>query len=215
MNARKIFFATLLTAFTLSTQAQDQSKQLLDQVSTEMASYKTMDLVFEYSLDNNQEDVHQQTSGTAQIQGDLYHINFLDNVFIYDGENTIVIIPEDEEVNISQGNMDDEGLMTPSKLFSFYKEGYTYKWDILVNEEGKKIQFIQLIPIDTNSEVGSMLLGIDVDQKRIYKLIETGKDGVITTFKISKFGVNSPISEDLFKFDKNHYEELDYIINQS
>ena len=83
------------------------------------------------------------------------------------------------------------------------------------DNEDKKIQFIQLIPIDTNSEVGSMLLGIDVDQKRIYKLIETGKDGVITTFKISKFGVNSPISENLFKFDKNHYEELDYIINQS
>jgi len=208
---------TIIVLFTaiVSINAQDKSKALLDKVSSEISSYQTMTLKFDYSLDNTAEGVHQETNGIAYLKGDRYHIAFLGSVFIFDGKQTIVIIPDDEEINITEGDMEDEGVMTPSKLLSFYKEGYTYKWDLKVVEDGKNIQFIQLIPIDSNSELGSMLLGIDLDTNQIYKLIETGKDGVVTTFKIISFKSNEDLNDELFRFDRAQYEELDYIINDS
>ena len=58
-------------------------------------------------------------------------------------------------------------------MLTFYKEGHTYQWDILQNVQGRKIQYVKLIPIDTNSQIKSILLGIDAETKHIYKLIET------------------------------------------
>jgi hypothetical protein len=158
--------------------------------------------------------VHQETEGKAYLKGDKYQISFIGNIFIYDGSQSIVIIPEDEEINVSPGNMEEEGTITPSKLLTFYKEGYTYKWDISMQEAGKNIQFIRLVPIDSNSEVATMLLGIDTDNKEIYKMIETGKDGIVTTFTILNFNKNEDLSETLFSFDEAYYESLDYIINK-
>ena len=60
----------------------------------------------------------------------------------------IPLFPENEEVTI-ENKSEDENSLTPSKMLTFYKEGYTYSWDILQNVQGKKIQYIKLIPIDT------------------------------------------------------------------
>ena len=215
----KIVKSTLLVNLFLfcagSIFAQSKSEELLNKVSEELSSYQTMSLAFDYSLENPAEGVSQETNGTAYLKGDKYHIDFLGSIFLFDGSRTIVIIPDDEEINISEGAMDDEGMMTPTKLLSFYKEGYTYQWDLKIQENGKNIQFIRLIPIDSNSEVGSMLLGIDVDKNQIYKLIETGKDGVVTTFKITSFKHNEELDSGLFEFDQAKYEALDYIINDT
>jgi outer membrane lipoprotein-sorting protein len=194
--------------------AQDKANNLLNEVSSKMSSYDTMTLEFIYSLDNAAEDVHQETEGKAYLKGDKYQINFIGNIFIFDGSQSIVIIPEDEEVNISPGNTEEEGTITPSKLLTFYKEGYTYKWDVSMSEAGKNIQFIRLVPIDSNSEVATMLLGVDTEKKEIYKMIETGKDGIVTTFTIVTFNKNEDLSDMLFSFDEVYYESRDYIINK-
>ncbi len=213
MKLSKIFLL-LLFAFCCQLNAQDKASVLLNEVSSKMSSYETMTLDFVYSLDNAAEDVHQETEGKAYLKGDKYQISFIGNIFIFDGNQSIVIIPEDEEINVSPGNMEEEGTITPSKLLTFYKEGYTYQWDISMREAGKNIQFIRLVPIDTNSEVATMLLGIDSDKKEIYKMIETGKDGIVTTFTILNFNKNEDLSESLFSFDEAYYESLDYIINK-
>jgi outer membrane lipoprotein-sorting protein len=207
-------FLLLLFGFCFQLNAQDKANDLLNEVSSQMSSYDTMTLDFVYSLDNTAENVHQETEGKAYLKGDKYQISFIGNIFIYDGSQSIVIIPEDEEINVSPGNMEEEGTITPSKLLTFYKEGYTYKWDISMQEAGKNIQFIRLVPIDSNSEVATMLLGIDTDNKEIYKMIETGKDGIVTTFTILNFNKNEDLSETLFSFDEAYYESLDYIINK-
>ncbi len=41
--------------------------------------------------------------------------------------------------------------------------------------KGRKIQYVKLNPIDTNSEIKHVLLGIDATTKHIYNLIEVGK----------------------------------------
>ena len=98
------------------------------------------------------------------------------------------------------------------KMLTFYKEGYNYEWDILQDVQGRKIQYVKLTPIDSNSEIKSSLLGIDMGTKHIYKLIETGKNGTKTTITVNSFKTNQPFSKTLFTFDEAKYKDEGYFI---
>ena len=144
-------------------QNDTKAKALLDEVSNKMGAYENIYVEFNYKLDNSEAQVHQETRGNVTLKGDLYNVNFLGTNQLYDGKKTYTIITEDEEVNISNASdVDEEDSITPSKFFSFYKNGFTYKWDKMENLSGRKIQFVHLVPIDSNSEIRKILLGIDV-----------------------------------------------------
>jgi len=209
-----ILCLAILTSTISFAQSDAKAKVLLDAVSKKMSSYKNIYVEFKSSLDNTQENVHQETRGNATMKGDLYNVNFLGTNQLFDGKKTYTIITEDEEVNISDAEDNEEGTITPSKFFSFYKNGFNYKWDILQNMNGRKIQYVKLIPIDSNSEIKSILLGVDIKTNHIYKLIETGDNSTVTTLTISKFKTDQPISSTLFVFDEAKYKREGYIINK-
>ena len=97
-------------------------------------------------------------------------------------------------------------------MLTFDREGHQYTWDILQNVQGRKIQYVRLTPIDSNSETASILLGIDVETKHIYKLIETGKNGTKTTITVNSFKTDQPLSQSLFTFDEKKYTDEGYYI---
>jgi outer membrane lipoprotein-sorting protein len=193
--------------------AQDKAKakQLLDEVSNKMTSYKTLYIEFKNVLENQEEQIRQETKGNASLKGEKYTVNFLGTTTIFDGTKNYLINPEDEEVNISSPEDNDE--ITPAKFFSFYKEGYDYSWDILQNVNGRKIQFVKLMPIASDSEMKYVLLGIDNKTKNIYKLIQVGKNGSNYTLTITKFKPNLELPNKIFEFNKSKYESEGYIIN--
>lgn len=192
--------------------AQDhKAKALLDEVSQKAKSYDNISIDFKYSLENTAENIKQETRGDVVLQGNKYRLNILGATRIFNGKTLYSISPDDEEVTISTENPNEEGSITPSKMLSFYEVGYAYKMDIIQDVKGRKIQYVNLTPIDSNSEIKQVLLGIDAQTKHIYNLIEVGKNGTKTTLTVNSFRTNEPISKSLFTFDKNKYK--DYYIN--
>ena len=209
------YILLLWTLFSFIGQAQSrtsEAQQLLDDVSAKVKSYDSMTLEFKYVLENTEENIRQETRGDVTLQNDKYVLNILGITRIYDGKSLITISPEDEEVTISSNNTTDENTITPSKLLSFYKEGYTYNMDINQNIMGRKIQYIKLIPIDSDSEIKYVLLGIDSSTKHVYNLIEIGSNDTKTTLTINSFKTNQPLSKTFFEFDVKNYS--DYYINK-
>ena len=127
-------------------------------------------------------------------------------------KNFTALAPEDEEVTISSENDNEEDSITPSKMLSFYEDGYTYVMDIEQNINGRKIQLVKLTPIDSKSEIKYILLGIDAQTKHIYNLMQIGKNGTKTTLTVNSFKTNEPLSKTLFTFDANKYKG--YYINK-
>lgn len=189
-----------------------KAKALLDEVYTKVTSYDNIFVDFKNVLDNSAENIHQETRGDVTIQGEKYLFNYLGATKIFDGSKSYTIIPENEEVVIESNEEDEEGMITPSKMLTFYREGFTYKWDILQNVMGRKIQYIELIPIDSNSEIKQILLGIDIQTKHIYNVIQTGSNKTKTTISVNSFKTNQPLSKTLFTFDVAKYEEEGYYI---
>lgn len=195
----------------VSAQSSDKAKSLLDEVYNKVKSYDNIFVDFKYTLNNVEADINQETRGEVTMKGDKYVANFFGAKRLFDGSKVYTVVPENEEVTI-EDKSEDADSFSPSKLLTFYKQGHTYEWDIEQNVQGRKIQFIKLTPMDTNSEVQSRLLGIDVETKHIHKLIDTGKNGTKTTITVNSFKTDQTLSETLFTFDEGKYESEGYYI---
>ncbi|MFK7747211.1 MAG: outer membrane lipoprotein carrier protein LolA [Kordia sp.] len=199
-------------AFNVSAQNAEKAKKLLDEVSAKVNSYENIQIEFKYVLNNKEANTKQESKGNVTLEGDKYLLNFLGFTKIYDTKKVYTIVPANEEVTISDADDDETGL-SPSEMLTFYKNGYTYEWDILQNIRGRKIQYIKLTPTSSESDIKTVLLGIDVKTKHIYNLLETGKNGTNTTLTVNSFKTNQPLSKSLFIFDESKYD--DYYIDKN
>jgi outer membrane lipoprotein-sorting protein len=202
----------LFITLALNSFSQNKAKALLNEVSQKVKSYQNISIDFKYVLENTAEKIKQETRGDVVLQGEKYKLNILGVTRLYDGKKLYSISPEDEEVTISSHNEDSDDNITPSKMLSFYENGYTYAMDIEQNVQGRKIQYVKLTPIDSNSEINYILLGIDAQTKHIYTLIQIGKNSTKTTLTVNSFKTNETLSKTLFTFDANKYK--DYYINK-
>lgn len=210
---KKIFLVIITLCVSWMANAQNnKAKNLLDEVYSKMMSYENIYIDFKYNLDNIAENIKQETKGNVTLAKDKYVLNYLGATKIYDGNKTYTIVPENEEVTIESVTNDET--ITPSKMLTFYRKGYTYKWDIEQNVRGRKIQYIELKPQKTSTDVKQILLGIDVQTKHIYNLIEVGKNNTKTTITVNAFKTNQPISANIFKFDKEKYKKEGYYISE-
>ena len=215
-NNRKMKYIVTSIALFISlisfSQNDPKAKALLNEVSAKVKSYDNISIDFKYVLTNTAENINQETRGSVVMQGNKYKLDILGITRIYDGKTLYSISPEDEEVTISKEDGSDPNSITPNKMLSFYEEGFTYKMDILQNVKGRKIQYVKLTPMDSHSEIKSILLGIDAETKHIYNLMEVGKNGTKTTLTVNSFKTNEPISKTLFTFDESKHKE--YYINR-
>jgi len=195
-------------------QAQNASKakSLLDEVSAQIKTYNNIVIDFKYSLNNPKENINQESKGNVALKGNLYNLNFMGVTKIFDGKKVYTIVPEDEEITISKFDDNDDNAVTPSKMLTFFQSGYKYSWDILQNVKGRKIQYVKLIPISSKDQRKEILIGIDVQTKNIYNLIETGKNGTRTTLTVNSFKTNQPLSKNHFTFTQSKYPN--YYINR-
>ena len=211
--AKKFLLIASLLLFSFSIQAQDKkAKDLLDQVTAKVKSYNNIAIDFKYSLNNSRENINQDSKGNVTMKGNQYVLNFMGVTKIFDGKKTYTIVPEDEEITISTVNEKDDNAITPSKMLTFFNTGYKYNMDILQNVKGRKIQYIKLVPLNSRDQRKEVLLGIDVQTKHIYNLIEVGKKGTKTTLTVNSFKTNQPLSKNQFTFAASKYPN--YYINK-
>ncbi len=206
--------AILLTFFIcITATAQDKkAKTLLDQVAAKVKTYDNITIDFKYSLNNTKENINQESKGNVTLKGNQYVLNFMGVTKIFDGKKTYTINPEDEEITISKHDEKDDNAITPSKMLTFFNSGYKYSWDILQNVKGRKIQYIKLVPISSKDHRKEILLGIDVQTKHIYNLIEVGRNGTKTVLTVNSFKTNQPLSKNQFTFAESKYPN--YYINK-
>ena len=207
-----IVVALCMVAMAKAQNGDSEAKTLLNQVSQKIESYGNIQLEFKYALENTAENVTHETRGDVTLEGEKYVLNIMGTTRIFDGKKIYTIIPEDEEINISDYDPSNDEDITPSKMLTFYKEGYTYKMDILQNVKGRKIQYVQLTPMDSDAEIKKILLGIDQHTHHIYNLIQTQDNGTKITITVKSFRTDQPLPDTMFRFEEDKYKG--YYINR-
>lgn len=206
-----LFIVIILSNTIIISQNSEEAVKLLNKVSENIKSYDNIYINYTYTLFNSEEDINQTNKGSFVTEDDKWKFVMLDVTRIFDGDKLYTISPDDEEVTISTQNPDDESTITPNKMLYFYEEGYNFEMDIVQYVGRKKIQYVKLVPMDSDAEIKYILMGIDVEFNQIYKVIETGINDTQTTIAIIDFEVNLPLEGSLFVFDKEKYN--DYYMN--
>jgi len=197
--------------------SQDNSdaELLLNKVSENIKNYDNIYINYAYTLQNIEEDINQTNNGSFVTENDKWRFEMLGVTRIFDGNKLYSISPDDEEVTISSQDPEDETTITPNKMLYFYEDGYYFEMDefrfVGNGQFRKKIQYVKLIPQDSEAEIKYILLGIDTEFNQIYEVIETGKNETVTTISIVDFEFNLPLDNKLFIFDEEKYK--DYYMN--
>ena len=203
--------------FMMLSYSQDNSdaELLLNKVSENIKNYENIYINYAYTLQNIEEDINQTNNGSFVTEDEKWRFEMLGVTRIFDGNKLYSISPDDEEVTISSQDPEDETTITPNKMLYFYEEGYYFEMDesrfVGNGQFRKKIQYVKLIPKDSEAEIKYILLGIDTEFNQIYEVIETGKNETVTTISIVDFEFNLTLDSKLFVFDEEKYK--DYYMN--
>jgi len=203
-------FLFLIPLFVVS-QNDKKAQKLLDDLAVKIKSYDNISIEFRYTVKNFTKDIAQDNNGNLTIEKEKYISNFLGTTEIFDGKKKYTIIPEDQEITIESYDGKKENIFSPSKILTFYTEGYNYKWDNLLYLSGKNIQFVKLKPIDQNSDVKEILIGIDNKTKNLNQIIQISKDGTRSELSVISFQTNQTLSNNHFTFVQSNYPN--YYIN--
>ena len=196
-----IIIVLLLFYSSIFSQNDTKAEKLLNKVSKKIDSSNTYSIDFTYSIEKE-----INSDGRALISKEKYYLDFMGIIQICDSKFVYTIVPENEEIMISEISKENFQSIPPSKLLSFYREGYFVKWHDIKIESNPKIQYVKLTPIDSDSEISHLLLGINTFTNDIYKLIEIGKNQTKTILKVDSILYNVKIKEDKFIFNRENYK---------
>ena len=207
-----ILLFTLFSLNLVHSQNDIRAEKLLNSVSEKIDSSETFKINFTYTLENLIENINQDSDGSIVIKDDNYLLEFMGIKQLCDSKKVYSIVPENEEIIISNIDEDESETIKPSKLLKFYREGYLILWDKKELVLEKEIQFVKLIPINSNSDIDYLQLGIDISNNDIIKLIEIGKNKTKTILTVNQLQYDIEIDLNFFVFSEEDYPDY-YIEN--
>lgn len=207
-----ILLFTLFSLNLVHSQNDIRAEKLLNSVSEKIDSSETFKINFTYTLENLIEDISQDSDGSIVIKDDNYLLEFMGIKQLCDSKKVYSIVPENEEIIISNIDEDESETIKPSKLLKFYREGYLILWDKKELILEKEIQFVKLIPINSNSDIDYLQLGINISNNDIVKLIEIGKNKTKTILSVNQLQYDIEIDLNFFVFSEEDYPDY-YIEN--
>lgn len=194
-----------LNCNSIYSQNDSRAISLLNKVSEKIDSSVSFKISFTYTLENISEGINQNSDGSIIIKEDNYLLDFMGIKQLSDANKIYSIVPENEEIIISNIEDDDNNTIKPSKLLVFYRDGYLILWDKKEIIDDNVIQFVKLIPIDSVSDIDYLLLGVNTTTNDIKKLIEIGKNQTKTILSVKSIEYDILIEDDLFVFNKDNY----------
>ena len=211
---KQIFFAAIGLFLTISVSAQYdiKAKELLDKVSEKTSSYSSISAKFSYTLQNKQDGVEDTFDGELKLKGNKYNLQLMGAVLIFDGKTLYNYLPDAEEVTISEPSNEEENSINPADLFTIYETGFKYKYMNDFTEAGKSKALIDLYPENAGEEkFHTVQLIIDKTTLSISKVSYLGKDGINYIISVTEMEGNKNLTEAMFRFDPDAYDDIDVI----
>ena len=202
-----------LTSMTMSYGQTDQkAKEILDKLSAKTKAYSTIKADFNYTLDNQAEDMHETQQGTLAIKGSKYYLKIAGQEIRCDGKVIYTYLKDAGEVQISELEEGNNDQITPSSIFTMYEKGFRHKYIKEENINGVVTEIIHIFPLDLdNKSYHTVKLYINKAKMELSKIEIMGKEGDVYTYTIKSFQTNVTLGDEFFVFDKSKYPGVDVI----
>ena len=212
---RKLFLLAIL-AFSgmMAVAQQDQkAKSILENVTKTTQSYTSIQASFDYVMENKDEGIHEENKGKVLMKGDKYRLE-LDQLGleIYcNGSQVWTYMKDANEVTINGLDEDSGEMMNPSKLFTIYENGFSYKFVSESTINGTAIYLIDLYPENDEIEYSKIRVQVDKNKMLIKKAEMIGKEGNNYIVLVNNLQTNVPANDNMFVFDAAKHPGVDVI----
>ena len=187
--------------------ADPEAGALLEKTAAKYQSIKGMEVDFILTTINPKQKPEEDDSKyTTNINGKLYMKAkrfkiMMNGVEIYcDGKSIWSYSEKSKEAQVNDYEESTE-TFSPTKIFSVYKEGYSYQIKEKKTFQGKNVTVVELAPV--NKKVTFFKIDVAIDDAT-HELLESKiyeKSGVRYIYKISKINSSSALADDSFTFD--------------
>lgn len=200
----------LLTG-TASTTAQSGS--VLDKVTAQYNTYKTLkaDFTFRY-FRNEQDKTGQSEQGKLLLdQADgKYRISTASQELISDGKSQWAVLKDADEVQITEVGA-QEGSITPFNIFSFFKQGFTQQQLADVREGNLSLAVIELTPTDNRRNYNKIQVRVVKSTHQLHDVTIYDKNKSRYSYSIKNLSANPALAPESFVFNKSEFPGMEIV----
>ena len=179
------------------------AEEFLNSVIEKNKSYSDISIIFDYEFKNQEEGVHERTSGYASMKGSSYIINMDGQEMICNGEVLWTYLINDQEVMISEVTEDNT---SPIAIIETFSENVSVSFDKNTQND---ITTLIIKELDNNTfETATISVDSDLKIKEVCIKILNGST---LTYKITKFTTNQDLPDSMFIFDEKIHPNVEVI----
>jgi len=195
----------IMIGFAAKAQNDPKAQTILDAMSKKYKDMSSFKAKFSFTLENAQANVKETSEGDIEVKGAKFHLK-MGNQEIYNNGTTVwTYMKGENEVNISNYEP-EENEVTPTKIYTLYKQGYKYHVLEEKKYNGVAYDVVELNPEDIKkSKFFKIKIEVNKTDKsvRSWKIYE--KNGSVYTYMIKSFTPNLKLEDTYFNFDKSKY----------
>lgn len=181
------------------------AKKILDAVSAKFKTYKGVQATFSLKIENAAGKNLGTKTGIVYMKGIKYRVSVTGQEIFCDGINISTYDKSANEVTITKIDPTANSL-TPQKIFTnFYDKDFLYKLNQENTVAGKKIQELELTPIDKSKPFFKVLVYVDKASQTISSTKVFEKTGNKYTYSVTNMNTATPVSDTQFTFDAKKY----------
>ncbi|NOQ24481.1 MAG: hypothetical protein GQ564_03885 [Bacteroidales bacterium] len=193
-------------------QEDPDAKKILDKLSEKTKSHKVIKSDFEVTLKSTKDNTQNTSKGTITMKGEMYRLIFMDSEAFFDGKTMWNYIPEVNEVNISEPDLNDDDLLNnPKQLFTVYENDFKYQLIKTMLEGNVNYALVDLYPNNLDEEYSRIRLQINTNEYFLSSATIFGKDGSNYSIKISNYKTNLELQDSYFTFDEKEYKGVEVV----
>ncbi len=187
------------------------AKKILDAVSAKFKTFKGVEAKFSLKIENSAGKNLGTKTGTVYMKGTKYRVSLTGQEIFCDGTNISTYDISTNEVTITKVDP-TANTLTPQKIFTnFYDKDFLYKLNGENTVGGKKIQELELTPIDKSKPFFKVLVYVNKATQTISSTKVFEKAGNKYTYSVASMNTAAPVSDIQFVFDAKKYPGVEVV----
>jgi outer membrane lipoprotein carrier protein len=211
----KVIFSFLAGLFIVTgcfSQASDAAaKQILDQFSAKIKTYKVIQVVFTLQVQDAQGSAQGTKKGTVYMKGTKYILLMAGQEIYCDGKTIWTYDKAANEVTITKVDP-ASSTISPQKLFTnFYDKDFLYKVNGEQKMGTKTVVEIEMTPIDKTQNFHKVYLYMDKKSHLLNSGKVLDKSGSRYIYSINSLTGNSTFTDASFTFNKSKHPGVEEV----
>ena len=204
MRTKNIITCLLLLFAAQVVSAQNNADALIRVLVDQIKSHKNVEMIYNYQINSNGQNLGDVEKGHAWLQGEAYKIELQDQQTISDGKTIWSYLIDDEEVMVSNASEGTDN--TPLKLLTSLDKSYAAS---LTNIDAQGIATIELA--NPKGQYKRVTLKVNTKKTELKSADIYMDDGNKIVVNVVEMKYDQKLDDNFFTFDAKKHPKVDVI----